>query len=209
MTLAWTYQDGGGELTPHILWSYLPSKALELSQSCGLVSKSDAHFMIISSEQSDLVPTAIPDGFLEPGEAAIGFWYVRKEFRDQFFQILERPIAELTAFAAADKALRTHPTTIHWKEPTPRQHIDTFLSKRTWWSKVWLVKQISGIQHKLDQATDKFLKRLYKPPTQPSKRGYGARNLARLEKLRQIMAKEYPEKFAQYKTVAHLIWTPE
>ena len=209
MTLAWTYLDGGGDVTAHIINSYLPSRALELAQSCGLVSDAAATMMIFQSERSDLLPTAIPDGFLGPDEAAIGPWCVTKRFKEDFMRLLERPITSLKAIAASEQALLTDPTAIRWKTPTPKQHIDTFLARNTYWTKVWIVKQVSGINHKVDEATDQFLKRLYRQPTEPPKRGYTARNWQRLQRLRDVMAREYPDKFSQYTTVDHLIWTPE
>src|ERR1039457_3296208 len=98
-----------------------------------------------------------------PDEAAIGLWCVTKRFKEDFMRLLEEPITSLRSMAATDQALRTNPTAIRWKEPTPAQHIDRFL-KLKHWSQVTLIKNLSRIDEYVCETTKQFLKRLRRPP---------------------------------------------
>lgn len=190
--LAKAYIYGNGDLNTDVIRSYLPGETLEVAHFCGLIAASE---------------TVISEDAIGPEEEAmIDHLCVRKQFKSEFFRLLEEPILMLTAMSDADEALRTNPESIRWKEPTPRQHLDTFLAKRKRWTKVWLVQTMTGVHNSIDQATDQFIKRLYKTPTEPIK--HHARTFARLERLREVMATEWPEKFGHYKTATHLIWTP-
>jgi hypothetical protein len=205
MTLAWTYLDGGGDLTTHIINSYLPSRALELAQSCGLTSASEAEFMITASEQVELLPLDIPDGFMGPDEAAIGVWCVSKYFKEDFMRLIEKPIANLTSIAATEQALRTNPTAISWKRPTPKEHIDRFLKVKHW-SKVMLINKVSGIDNYICEATKQFLKRLYRPPETTLQARIDSRTYNRLERLLAIMSTNAPQQFGSLR-IEDLRWT--
>ena len=204
MTLAWTYLDGGGDLTAHIINSYLPSRALELAQSCGLISASEAVFVIPTSEPVGSDPV-FPNGALGPDEAAIGLWCVTKRFKEDFMRLLEQPIATLRSTAATEQALRTNPTAIRWRTPTPRQHIDHF-QKVTHWSKVMLIKKVSGIDNHVCETTKQFLKRLYRPPETTLQAGIDSRTYNRLERLLAVMSTNAPQQFGSLK-IEDLRWT--
>jgi hypothetical protein len=161
--------------------------------------------MIFSSERSDLLPTAIPDGFLDPDEAAIGWLCVTKQFKADFMRLLEEPIANLHSIAATDQALRTHPTAIRWKEPTPAQHIDRFLNLKHW-SKVMLIKRLSNIDDYVCDTTKQFLKRLYRKPLTNLQFRIDSRTVEKLDALRTVMVANAPEQFGDLR-VDDLRWT--
>jgi hypothetical protein len=140
-----------------------------------------------------------------PDEAAIGLWCVTKRFKEDFMRLLEEPITSLRSMAATDQALRTNPTAIRWKEPTPAQHIDRFL-KLKHWSQVTLIKNLSRIDEYVCETTKQFLKRLRRPPKTTLQFGIDHRTLDKLTALRSVMAANAPEQFGDL-ILDDLRWT--
>jgi hypothetical protein len=209
LTLAWTYQDGGGDLTANIIDSYLPSRTLELAHSCGLVSASEMSLVIPISEPVE-GPPVFPDGAIGPDEEMMGLWCVKKTLKTELMRLLEVPIKNLQLLAATDQALRKNPNDVRWKEPTPAQHVARFL-KLKHWSKVILIKKLSGIDDYVCETTKQFLTRLRRPPKTPITArlqfGIDSRTLEKLKALRSIMAANAPEQFGKL-SIADLRWTP-
>jgi hypothetical protein len=204
MTLAWTHLDAGGQLNAYIIDSYLPSRALELAQSCGLISASEAVFVIPTSEPVGSAPV-LPDGAIGPDEAAIGLWCVTKPFKADFMRLLEKPIDSLRSTAATEQALRTNPTAIQWRTPTPAQHIKRFLNL-THWSQNTLIKKVSGDDEYVCETTKQFLKRLCRRPETAPQARIDSRTYNRLERLLAIMSTNAPQQFGSLR-IEDLRWT--
>ena len=118
--------------------------------------------------------------------------------KDEFIRSLSRVIGYVSQLATD--------VSVEWREPTPPQHIDQFL-KLKHWSKVTLIKRVSGIDDYVCETTKQFLKRLYRPPETNLQFGIDARTYKRLEQLVAIMSMNAPQQFGSFK-IEDLRWTP-
>jgi hypothetical protein len=148
MVLARTYTDAGGELNPYILESYLPGRAFEVANMCGLLSLSDG-------------PIAIP--WRDWANGDICGWCVNKEFETEFFKLLEPALTAVRRIAEANAAAE-------WQHPTPAELVSTFLDEMRW-KKARLIERMADKQPHCSgpvEAAKKQLKAIVDEPVSPN-----------------------------------------